>query len=150
MPDVETHPLIDTLTALYCREGGAFENDDRDVHRARFAWEFASGQWVMVTSAADVLWGWASWYRTDDAGLRLLRDLDSYRIVSEEIPICLWEGPHVYVATALVAPWAPRATYRRLYELVKAHNRDALDISGHMQKRDGRTVFHTRRIGRTQ
>lgn len=145
MSSVSPHSIVDTLVALYCREGSPFHGADRELIRVRLEWEWRSGQWVMLTGPS-LLWGWMSWYRTDDEGLAYLRDLRGDELVWTGKLIPLTVGSHIYVPTAVVAPWAPSITYRRLYESTKAANRDAHDISGHLTKRDGRMIFHRRRL----
>lgn len=117
--------------------------DDPDFHRRHIAWEFESGQWVMLADDRDRLLGWLSWYRVRDATLTLLRELDIAALErigrAEE---ALTAGPHLYFATALVAPWAPAGTFLRLCQLAAARNQDAETVSWHRRTTDGQSHFY--------
>lgn len=140
--------LADVLTALYCRPGSPAAQDDPALHREHIARELASGQWVLLADPEGPLWGWLSWYRTNRGGLALLRTEGMDRLVQVGLVIPLSHGPHAYVATAVVAPWAPPATYRTLYALARARLRTqgVETIAAHLRKRDGRACWHQRRI----
>jgi hypothetical protein len=87
---------------------------------------------------------WASWYRVDDNALALLRDVPHDDIVRNHHLFDPSRGRHVYIATAIVAPWAPKNTYLRLYPLITAANPGAISIASHLVKRDGRVSWHQR------
>lgn len=139
------HPLLDVLVALFCRPGGAGEGA-AELHRAHIAWELASGQWVAMAAPDGRLWAWASWYLTDADGIARLRAGGMDEVVRSGERIELTRGDRAYVATALVAPWAPAATYRALYRLAAAGAAamGARSIAGHLRKRDGRVLYHER------
>lgn len=132
--------LPDLIARLFLREGGAAAAERMDAaHRARIAWEWASGQWVLVAGPDDRLWGFMSWYRCTPEVLDLLRAGDLPALISRGEPVRdLAAGPCVYVATTVVAPWAPPGTYRALFRQVCARNADATCIGAHLNKRDGR------------
>lgn len=139
------HPLLDVLVTLFCRPGGAGEGAQA-LHRAHIAWELASGQWVLIAGPEGALWAWASWYLTDAAGIERLREVGMDALVRNGEHIALTHGDRAYVATAVVAPWAPAATYRTLYRLAAAGAAamGARSIAGHLRKRDGRVLYHER------
>lgn len=139
----DAHPIVDTLTALMCREGSAFMGQE-EVIRIRLEWEWTSRRWVMVTDDKNHLMAWASWYCVDDEALALLRDIPHDVIVRDRKMFDPNNGRHIYIATAIVAPWAPKKTYMRLYPLVLAANPDAISVACHMVKRDGRAIWHQR------
>lgn len=140
----DAHPIVDTLTALMCREGSPFAGQEEAI-RVRLEWEWKSGQWVMVTDKNDRLLAWASWYLVDDEALALLRDVPHDEIVRELRVFDPAHGEHVYIATAIVAPWAPKNTYLRLYPLITQKNPDALSVATHLVRRDGRVAWHQRK-----
>jgi len=144
MPDA-AHPLLDVLVALFCRPGGAGEGQEA-VERVHIAWELASGQWVLMAGPDSALWGWASWYLTDADGIERLREVGMDELVRSGESIALTHGDRAYVATAVVAPWAPASTYRALYRLAAAGAAamGARSIAGHLRKRDGRVLYHER------
>lgn len=59
----------------------------------------------------------------------------------------LTQGPEVFIASTVVAPWAPCGTYRRVFELTCQANLDAAHISSRLCKRDGRGCWMRRTIG---
>lgn len=134
--------------SLYCRPGGAFAHNDRALERIHIEWEWCSGQWVLIASKDNQLWGWQSWYRLAPAHLVLLRD-GTYRdlIEGSSADADLTAGPEVFIASTVVTPWAPRGTYRRLFELTCQANADAEHISSRLCKRDGRGRWMRRTIG---
>ena len=140
------HPLIEKIADLFLRADAAPARENMDAaHRARLRFEWATGQWVMLASKGDQFWGWMSWYRcTAEIFERLQREYLRAVMEAGEATTMLTEGPCVYVASAVIAPWAPRHAYRRLYELVAAANRDARIIGCHFTKRDGRRLWHER------
>lgn len=134
------HPLIDSLLALYFREGYPFTEADRDIERMRLAFEWTSGQWVMLTDkATDRLWGWASWWRVSQELLDKIRAGDIEEHVRTGNPAELLAGPCAYIATTIVAPYAPPGTYRRLFDLVADANSDAVTLAAHIKNRRGVT-----------
>lgn len=50
----------------------------------------------------------------------------------------LTHGPHCFVPTTIVTPWAPPGIYRRLGELAAEANADAESFCTSLVKRDGR------------
>ncbi|PKM43257.1 MAG: hypothetical protein CVV05_15535 [Gammaproteobacteria bacterium HGW-Gammaproteobacteria-1] len=129
--------------AMMCREGSPFVGQEEAI-RVRLDWEWQSGRWVMVADQKDRLLAWASWYRVNAAALAMLRDVPHDEIVRELKVFDPAHGEHVYIATAIVAPWAPKNTYLRLYPLITAANPDAISIASHLVKRDGRVSWHQR------
>lgn len=140
------HPLVEQIATLFLRPGYLPRRGDDAINRARIAGEWATGQWVLVTGEDGRLWGWMSWYRVSDDVLALLRDHRAREVIERDRPEELLDGPHCYVATAVVAPWAPRKTYRSLYRLTCAANADAQFVCGHMVKRDGTLCWHQRHL----
>lgn len=136
-----TARLVELVTELFCRPGSPYHEDGPGLHRPRIACEWDTGQWVMLTAKEGPLWGWMSWYRVSDAALALLRAGEEDRIVRERIMLDVLHGPHCYISTAVVAPWAPEGTYRRLYELVCEANRDAQSICWRLVDRHGRSQW---------
>jgi hypothetical protein len=129
--------FANTLAKLYVREGYPFLEDGVAVHAAHIRWELDSGQWVMLTSPDKKLWGWMSWYRMDEATLKVFETGEIEDRIREQLPMELQQGEHLYIATTVVAPWAPDGTYRRLFDLVQIANSGAKTISAHLRKRNG-------------
>lgn len=140
------HPLVEQLVALFLREGYLPQREGEAINRARIAGEWAMGQWVLLTGKDDRLWGWMSWYRVERDVYELFKRDDVHAILARGDVRDLMRGPYVYIATAVVAPWAPRGTYRQLYRMVREANADAELVCGHMVKRDGRVIWHERPI----
>lgn len=141
------HPLLDVLVALFCRPGGAGEGQEA-VERVHIAWELASGQWVLIVGPDECIWAWASWYLTDAHGLARLREVGAVDLIRRQELIALTHGDHAYIATAVVAPWAPALTYRALYRMaaIGAGQQGACKVAAHLRKRDGRVLYHERAI----
>jgi hypothetical protein len=143
---MQPHPIVERIADLFLRPGHAPAQEGMDTaHRARLAWEWASDQWVLLASKSDSFWGWMSWHRVSDEVLALLKREDYAAIIARGDPWAdLTQGPHVYISTAVVAPWAPPGTYWRLGELVCEQNADAKSICAHLRKRDGRVFWKQR------
>ena len=139
------HPLVERIADLFLRPGYLPNREDDAINRARIAGEWQTGQWVLVAGQGDRFWGWMSWYRVSDEVRDLLRCDNARAVLDRARPEELLDGPHCYIATAVVAPSAPRETYRLLYRLTCATNADAQTVCGHMVKRDGRVLWHQRR-----
>lgn len=135
------HPLIDTLTALFCREGSRFAGGEEE-QRVHIAWQFQSGQWRMITEG-KLLLGWASWFRLSDEALEVFARDGFLDAIAKGQVFDLTSGPHCYIATAVTAPWAPRNTLRELGIMVSAANRDARTLSAHFEL-NGRRVWRQR------
>lgn len=133
--------LLAIITGLFLA-GPAVAHDDADFHRAHIAWEFRSGQWVMLTDDRDRLLGWLSWYRVDDATLAALRELDlaalETRGPSERV---LTGGPHLYLATVAVVPGAPADAFNLLCRMAARQNPSVESVSWHHRYPDGRSRF---------
>lgn len=142
--------LLDRLLAWWMRPGTRWAGDDPAPHRVRLAFDLwlgrAYGQTATWHDWHGHLAGWTAWVRTDDRGLELLRSRDLDELVQGRYHFPISGGPHVYVMDAVTAPDAPGCVYRNLYRTARRRCRDALTISGHLCKRDGRRLFHTRRI----
>lgn len=142
--------LLDRLLAWWMRPGTPWTGDDPEVHRARLAFDLwmgrSFGQSATYHDWYGRLAGWCAWVRTDDEGLELLRTYHLNELVQRRLYLTVHEGPHVYVMDAVVAPNAPKRVYRNLYRIVRRRCADALTVSGHLCKRDGRKCFHIRRI----
>lgn len=136
--------LLAIITGLLL-SGPLVAHDDADFHRAHIAWEFHSGQWVMLTDDRDRLLGWMSWYRVDEAVLALLREQD-FAAVFEAAPAeqALMQGPHLYIATAAIFPEAPPDTFARLCRMAARMNLEAISVSWHHRYADGRSRFVSR------
>lgn len=143
------HPIEGLLADLFLRSGAghpAYEQD-AESHRLRIAAEWRSGQWVMITSRRDRLWGWASYYRVSDEVLALLRHWEIGELVRRGDAVRdLTQGPHLYVATAIVTPGAPRGTYLRLYDLLRDANPDARSWAAHFRSRNGKVRWMHRAL----
>lgn len=114
---------------LYCRPGGAFEHNDQRLERIRINWEWDSGQWVLIASKRDVLWAWQSWYRMTPERLQASKtEARAAFIHGHSARQDLTHGPEALIATTVIAPWAPRGTYRRLFELTCQANADAAHL----------------------
>lgn len=140
------HPIVEHIADLFLRPGSPPAAEGMDVaHRARIAWEWASDQWVMAPPELNAFWGWMSWYRVSPAIFAALKRQD-FRAVLDAGPAerVLTQGPCLYIATVVVAPWAPRETYRRLFAQARAANPDARVVGGWMRKHDGRAFWHER------
>jgi hypothetical protein len=149
MGSAAPHPLVEQIADLYLRDGYAPALDGDDWHaayRARIAAEWQSGQWVMCVGHAERFWGWLSWYRVSDEVFGLIESGALQTLLDRGQPGELLDGPHCYLATFVVAPWAPRLTFRALYRLACAANADAKTICGHFAKRDGRRYWHQRNL----
>ncbi len=146
MGSAAPHPLVEQIADLFLRPGYLPHRASDAVNRARIAGEWATGQWVLVTGEDGRLWGWMSWYRVSDETLALIRQNSLSALLERGHPEELLDGPHCYIATAVVAPWAPSNTYRRLYALVRAANADAKTICAHLSKRQGQTCWHQRQM----
>ena len=142
---MQPHPIVEHIADLFLRPGSPPAAEGMDAaHRARIRFEWTSGQWVLLASKSDQFWGWMSWYRCTDEVLDLLKREDCHALIARGNPGDLTQGPHVYIATAVVAPWAPRESCWRLGELVCEANPDATAVSAHLRKRDGRVVWKQR------
>ena len=140
------HPLVDAIADLFLRPGHAPAREEMDsAHRARIRFEWVSGQWVLL-APDNKFHGWMSWYRCTDAILVLLRAGRIAALVARANPDDLTRGPHLYIATAVVAPRAPPGTYRALFRLVCNANPDARVIVAQLHKRDGRQRALVRRL----
>lgn len=133
--------LLAIITGLLL-SGPLVAHDDADFHRAHIAWEFRSGQWVMLTDDNDALLGWLSWYRVDDYALALLRE-DAMAALFEYAPAeqALTQGPHLYIATVAIVPGAPADTFTRLCQMAARLNPDTASVSWHHRTADGRSRF---------
>jgi len=144
------HPLADHVATLFLRGGYAPARDDvfgEVGHRARIRWEWETGQWVLLSSRDNQFWGFMSWYRCAPDVFELLRANDVATLIARGDPARdLTAGPCVYIATAVVPEWAPRASYRMLYRLLGRANRDARVIGAWINKRNGRSCWHERAI----
>ena len=140
------HPFVYTLVALFCREGSPFSGDDQEIHRARIAAEMESGQWVMLTDEADQLLGWMAWYRVDDEAFDTLQEQVLEDWIREDRMTRIDHGPNLVIADAVVAPWAPKWTYKSLYNLVRSKNTDAVRVGARLVNRRGVSRFHERRM----
>lgn len=131
---------------MFCRPGGAGAGGE-ELARVHIAWELRSGQWVFIRDDVGIL-AWASYWLTDDNGLQRIRTESFSEIVHSGMLIPLTHGPRAYVATAVVAPGAPHATYRLLYRLLmrEVAAMGAKTISAHLVKRDGRRFWHERSV----
>jgi len=142
--------LLERLLDWFLQPGGAFDGEPATLHRVRLGFGLAlgrrCGQMGTWHDAHGRLRGWCSWLRTDARGLALLRDVPLDDLVQRALTFPVCAGPHVYVLDTAVAPDAPRCVYRDLYKQARRHNDDALTISGHLCKRDGRRMWHQRRI----
>lgn len=133
--------LLAIITGLFL-SGRLVANDDADFHRAHIAWEFRSGQWVMLTDARDRLMGWMSWYRVDDAALAALRELDLAALLTMGPPEqALTMGRHLYIATVAIVPGAPADAFIRLCKLVQQQNAEAESVSWHHHRAAGKSRF---------
>lgn len=133
--------MVELLQQLWQRAGYPFAQDDAALTRIRLDWEWRSGQWALIAGPDNKLWGWQSWYRMGDAVLALVRSADAdamHSYVLSGTARDLVGGPHCFIPTTIVAPWAPPGTYRRLFEATCSANRDATTISSWLVKRDGR------------
>lgn len=137
--------LIDTLTAIHCREGYPFEKDDPELHRAHIKWEWQSGQWVMVTGKKNKLLGWSSYYLVDNKTLALFNEIGLEQCIKDDQPINLVSGEHIYIASAIIMPYAPNNVFRKLYNALKKANPKAKSITAHRRARNGKA----RRLHRT-
>jgi len=139
--------LTEPLTDLFVREGYPGEKAGREVVSIVIDWVLRSGQWVMITDPAHpVLWGWSGYVLVDDKTLELIHSGGLDDFIADRVPLEFRSGPNVYITHSIVAPWAPRGTYRRLYELVVARNRDASTVSAHLLKRDGKSRWMHRQL----
>ncbi len=136
--------IVARLTVWFCRPGGAYADDDPDLHGPRLRFEWRTGQWCWELAPGGDVAGWASWYRVDDETLGGLRrgEQDDWIRARYYPDIC--HGRHCYVATVIVAPGAPRHLYRALIDRVGALNADAASLAAHVVKRDGRERFAQR------
>jgi len=138
--------LLDDLVAWHCREGGAFEDVDRRVVRDRLGFLLGTGRWLSARDDGGRVQGWLAWVETDARGLALLRTHDLDQLVQSGLTFQIFGGPHVYVMDLIVAPGADRRLYRRLlYRDLPRRVPQAVSISGHMVRPDGRRTFHIRR-----
>ena len=138
--------LVEMIARLFLRAGSAPAREGMDVaHRARIAWEWATRQWVMAPPEPNLFLGWMSWYRASPEVFAALKREDA-RAVIDAGPAArvLTQGPCLYIATAVVPPWAPCETYRRLFKAACAANPDARVVGGWMRKHDGRAFWHER------
>lgn len=142
--DAISERMVDCLMALFCAPGSSNEHEDPAIHRPRLRFEWRLGQWCLSMSEDNELLGWASWYRVSDADLESLRRGEQDVWVRRRYYPVLYDGPHCYIATAIVAPGAPFDTYRQLIDDVGALNKDARSLSGNLVKRDGRERFAQR------
>ncbi len=144
------HPLAERIADLFLRPGYLPHRLPDEINRERIRGEWLSGQWVMLTGPDDRLWGWLSWYRVNRDVLALLKADDAQALLARGDPADLQQGDYLYLATAVVTPWAPRGTYRALYRQACRANADAAMVCAHMIKRDGRALWHERRLHRGQ
>lgn len=143
--EAKKQAAIDYLVDLAVGEGGAFAGEDPAMHRPHIAFELNLGQWVMMAGPNDgQLWGWASWYRVDDETLVGLCTRSMEDWIREQIYPDVVLGEHCYIATVIVSPKAPLATYRALINLAGRFNQGATSLCGHLVKRDGRRRFAQR------
>jgi len=117
------------------------------AHRARIQFEWSTGQWDLL-APGDQFHGWISWYRCTDEVLDLLRAERFDELIRRDKPDDFTQGPNVYIATTVVAPWAPPDTYRWLFLRVCTLNRGASRIAAHINKRDGRRRWYQRPVAR--
>lgn len=139
--------LADLLTELYLL-GQDINDADKPLIHARIAGELQSGQWALVTARngedEGALWGWISWYRVNDEVFEILKaeEQDSLVIAGEVVDIR--GGDNLWLATAIVAPWAPSSTYRNLSALAKEANADCKRVGATLVKRDGSAKTYVR------
>lgn len=138
---VPDHPLVGIITALFLRPGSVPAQDDAEWHRRRIAWEWQSNQWVMEVDRAGRLWGWLAYYRVSGALLDALSTLQLDALRGGNPWEQLTGGEHLYLSTAMVAPWAPADTLTHLARCARERNRDAVTASWHHRYPDGRSRF---------
>lgn len=139
--------LLAIITGLFL-SGRLVADDDENFHRARIAWEWRSGQWVMLADARNRLLGWMSWYRVDAAALAAIREQDRAALVAlgpaEET---LTAGRHLHCATVAVVPGAPADAFIRLCQMGARLNAEAETVSWHRHSRRGGPRFVLRGAG---
>ena len=122
--------------------GPLVAHDDEAFHRAHIAWEYRSGQWVLLADERDRMLGWMSWYRVDDAIRDALRALDMAALATLGAPdSVLTAGRHVYFASLVVVPGAPDDVFIKLCQMATDLNLDAESVSWHHRYPDGRSRF---------
>lgn len=141
----EQQKLADLLTELYCQPHD-LDSATVELVRARIMGELVSGQWAMVTADGGKLWGWISWYCVDDEVFEILRAGRQDELLIEGRVIDMRNGDNLWLATAVVAPWAPDSTYRNLSALAKERNKHCKRVGATLIKRDGREVTHVREM----
>lgn len=136
------HPLVDVIVALFLRPGAVpAQHDDIEFHRQRIRWEWRSNQWCMEVGPDNKLWGWVAYYRCDSAILADIAKLQLDAFMDGDPWAQLTQGPHCYMSTAVVAPWAPNDTLTHIARAVRARNLDAETQSWHHRYPDGRSRF---------
>ncbi len=140
--------LVEMITRLFLRASNAPAREGADeAHRARIAFEWEIGQWVIAPPESNAFHGWMSWYRVSPEIFQALKDEDVHTVIrAGPAGRVLADGPCLYIATAVVAPWAPRETYRRLLKAVAAANPGAHRAGGWLRKDDGRAFWHERQL----
>lgn len=147
--DAAQSPLAEALAALFVRAGGAFDGADPWPHQQRFCWELGTGQTVTRWDG-DRFAGFGAWARTNVAGLLLLAESTIDDLVRQGLFFEWARGPYLYVLDVVIAPGAPRETYRRVLADIRARNPDAEFGMGHMCKRDGRRLWRVKRLATAQ
>lgn len=143
MDDASLDGMVGTLVRLFCRAGGPYAGEEA-LHAPRLAFEWKLGQWVIVMGPQSQLWGWMSWYRLDSETLGVFRRGEDDDLIRRRIYPDVVGGEHCWIASTVVTPWAPRATYRALFDLAASHNEDATSIAAMMVTRRDRERFMQR------
>lgn len=133
--------LLAIITGLLL-SGPLVAHDDEDFHRAHIAWEFHSGQWVMLTDDDNRLLGWLSWYRADDAPLAAIRERDFDALAAFGPPEkTLTAGRHLYIATVAIVPDAPGDAFLQLCQMAARLNPEVETVSWHHRRLGGHWHF---------
>lgn len=140
---VPDHPLVDAITRLFLRPGSVPQQHDNAAwHSARIRWEWQSNQWVMEVDDKGALCGWLSYYRVNGEMLDLISGLQIEAFRHGNPWKDLTRGEHLYLATAVVAPWAPPDTFQHLARCARNRNvPGAVTASWHHRYADGRSRF---------
>lgn len=122
---------------LTTRNGQGYRHISKSVLSAFVRYEWESQRWEMIVDPkTQQVNGWISWYRLDDASLKLVEHYGIVGCFEWDIP--LQPGNNLYFSNAVVRDDAPVGTLWLLYSMAKVANPDIKTISAHYRNRMGK------------
>ncbi|MDH5548075.1 MAG: hypothetical protein OEZ43_21055 [Gammaproteobacteria bacterium] len=103
-----------------------------DLHAPVIDWLLQNDQWLAY--ANGVIHGWVGWFLLDDDSRALFRH-DGFLDALGQRSIELSKGRHLYIAEAVVAPWAPRQLLWQLKAQAIKANPGVQSVCAHVRSK---------------